>query len=386
MKALVLGAGLMGRVVAKDLVESPEFSEVTLGDVDEKLLKYCENWIGSAKLKTKTIDASDESDLKKEMEDMDIAAIALPNRFSLGAVKAAIKTGTHAVDLVGVQPEKRLALDDEAKKAGVLVIPGLGVAPGLTNVLVGHAVESMDKAESAVFKVGGLPVHPEPPLDYKVVFCFSSVIEACKRKVLIIKDGKLTEVEPLSGVETITLPEPLGECECFYTDGLSTLPLSLEDSGIQFVAEKTIRYPGWCDKLGLLREIGLLDDEPVDFNGCSVSPARFLTKLLDPKITLEEGEPDLTILQIDVVGEKDGRKTCVTYEMLDFFDEKKGITSMGKTTSFPCSSACRMIARGDLALRGVVPPEKTFTEEQLATLLEDLKERGVVVKKKEKAL
>ncbi len=376
----------MGRVVAQDLVESEEFEVVVAADANAQSLRACRSRVQSPKLDTVRVDASDESAVADLMKGFDVSAVCLPNRLSLGAVRAAVRSGTHAVDLVGIEPEKRLALDSAAKEAGVLVVPGLGVAPGLSNVLVGRAVSDLDATESAVIKVGGLPLNPEPPLHYRIVFCFDSLIEACKRKVRILKDGKLTEVEPLSGRETVEFPEPVGECECFFTDGLSTLLHTFKDSGMDFLAEKTVRYPGWCEKMGFLRDIGLFGDEPVQVGDCRVRPAEFLSRLLDPQLRLREGEKDVTVMRVEVTGLRNEEKVKITYDMVDHYDEEHAVTSMARTTAYPCTSALRMIARGDLDIRGVIPPESLFTKALFGKLLADLRERGVVVHERETKL
>ncbi|MBI4551635.1 MAG: saccharopine dehydrogenase family protein [Candidatus Latescibacteria bacterium] len=378
MNVAVLGAGRMGTVIAKDLADSPDVSNVIVGDVSRAGLDRCAAFVQSPKLSTAVLDVSDRGALIALMTPVDVVAGALPHAVSFGALEAAIEAKRSLVDLTGSAPERRLALDERAKEAGITILPGCGVAPGLSNILTGHGVRQLDRADEAVILVGGLPQHPTPPLGYRIVFSLESVLASYTKPAKIIQDGQLVEVPSLSGLEPVEF-EGIGVCEAFYTDGLATLMFTMPKQGLRNVAEKTVRYPGHAERIIALRECGLLGTDPIMVEGTAITPRRFLSALLTPVLELGE-DKDLTVMRVTVTGTKDGGRATVSYEMVDYYDDAQRITSMAKTTAYPCSIACQMIARGDLTAAGVVPVEEAFTPDLFHALADGLARRGVQVR------
>lgn len=378
MKTAVLGAGRMGTIIAKDLAESPEVSSVLVGDVSRAGLDRCAAFVHNPKLSTAVLDVSDRDALIAFMTPVDVVAGALPHAVSFGVLDAAIQARRSFVDLTGSAPERRMALDARAKSAGITILPGCGVAPGLSNILTGYGVSRLDQADDAIIYVGGLPQQPTPPLGYRIVFSLESVLTSYIRPAKIIQNGQMVEVPSLSGLEPIQF-EGVGACEAFYTDGLATLMFTMPEKGLRNVAEKTVRYPGHAERIIALRECGLLGTEPITVDGVSIVPRRFLSALLMPVLELGE-DKDLTVMRVTVTGLKDGGRATVSYEMIDYYDDAQRITSMAKTTAYPCSIACQMIGRGELTARGVVPVEEAFTPELFRVLADGLARRGVQIR------
>jgi len=203
---LVMGAGKMGIVLAKDLIESDNRNKVTLVDISSKRLQKAKKIIKSERLIPLQRDLEKERHRQDIFEGQDVALAALLHKHSLLALETAILKGVHLADLVGEKPLDRLKYDSEAKKKKVTIISGLGVSPGITNICVGRAVHLLDEVEKAMIYVGGNPVHPKPPLNYRIVYAVESLLDFYERKALILKKGKIKEVPPLSGVEPIQFP------------------------------------------------------------------------------------------------------------------------------------------------------------------------------------
>jgi lysine 6-dehydrogenase len=218
-----MGAGKMGIVLANDLIESNAQNEVTLIDISAEHLKQASEIIQSDRLSPLRIDVEDEGQRKAIFEGKDVALCALLHKHSLPMLKAAVQQEVHFVDLVGEYPVERLNDDEEAKKNGLCLISGMGVSPGITNICVGRGAHLLDTVDRAMIYVGGNPVHPKPPLNYRIVYAVDSVLDFYERRVPVLKDGKIRELEPLSGIESISFPVPFTEMECFYTDGLNSL-------------------------------------------------------------------------------------------------------------------------------------------------------------------
>jgi lysine 6-dehydrogenase len=381
---LVMGAGKMGIVLASDLIESNAQNEVTLIDISSDHLKQASEIIQSDRLSPFRIDVEDEGQIKTIFEGKDVALCALLHKHSLPMLKAAVQQEVHFVDLVGEHPVERLNYDEEAKKKGLCLISGLGVSPGITNICVGRGAHLLDTVDRAMIYVGGNPVHPKPPLKYRIVYAVDSLLDFYERKVPVFKDGKIQELEPLSGIESISFPAPFSEMECFYTDGLNSLLYTMKGKIKDELAEKTIRYTGHAEQVKTLKECGLFSQEPIQLGDQQVIPRKVLEAVLDSALRLGE-EEDATLLRIIVEGQKSGRPETHIFEMLDQYDSKKGYTSMAKTTSFPASIAAQMIVSGQISQTGSLFPEDIFHDKLYQPLIDELEKRGVVVTHEEKA-
>jgi len=372
---------MMGAVIAKDLADALDVEGVIVADIDPARLRDCLRRWDHPLISAHHLAGDGEDAMLRLISEADVVAGAYPERQATRYAELAVRAGTSLVDLTALwRWEERLALDERAKEAGVTIVPGCGVAPGLSNILVGIGVGRVGRPESAVAMVGGLPQNPVPPFDYSLVFSLDTLIDEYTVPPRIVVDGQVKTVDPLSGVETVRFPEPVGECECFYTDGLTTLLETMKPWGLKFLAEKTVRYPGHVEKMGLLSRCGFFRDEPVEVDGARVVPRRVARALLEPLLTA--GDPrDVTVMRVEVTGE--GEPGYIAFELVDFYDEDAGITSMARTTGYVCSSVCLMVARGEIERTGVLPPETAIDEGNFTRLLEMLREKRIDIDTRE---
>jgi lysine 6-dehydrogenase len=368
----------MGRVVAKDLLETESDATVTLLDRSRDLLGQAADFIGDDRLDSRQLDVSDVDGTARLLEGHDAAVGALPHRHSLEGIKAGMRAGVSIVDLVGSAPEGRVELAPVAEAAGIVVIPGCGVAPGLSNVLVARGLDWLDEAHEAVIYVGGIPKERTPPLEYQTVYALESVFAACGRPARILCDGAETSVEPLSGLERLDFAEPIGTLEAFYTDGLASLAVTMKGRVTGSLAEKTLRYPGFAERIRFLRDCGLLDDRAVTVGAAQVKPVQLLIRQLTPKLTLGP-EGDILVMRVTVAGVEDGEPRTHHFELVDYFDPQTKYTAMARTTGFPAAQAARMIAAGKIPETGVRFPEHVFLGERGDELFGTLHDRGITV-------
>jgi lysine 6-dehydrogenase len=283
------------------------------------------------------------------------------------------------VDLTSGQYPLEGELYDRVEKAGITVIPGCGVDPGLIDILSGHGMGLMDKVVEVYFACGGLPMNPQPPLDYKIVFG-GKRMPIRPGKVPMILDGKQVEVDRYNDLEPIYI-EGLTEMEAFYDGYPSSLLKLCEEKGVRTFKGKTIRYSGFVDNLLFLLDLGVISTEPVFYQGHEIVPLDFFQELIYPLVRFDEakGDRDLTALFVRVEGLKDDSEVCVEYEMVDYYDEEKGITSMAKTTGYTAAIVSRMLARGDIKEKGIHWPVRIIKGKLFEELMSSLKERGVIV-------
>jgi lysine 6-dehydrogenase len=381
MNALVLGCGLMGKEAARDLVHSKEVSSVTLADVDIKKAEQVCQQLYSSKIEAKQIDASNEKQLAALMSEHDVVINALFYTFNEIVAKTAVQVGVHSVDLgghIGHITDRVLQLHEKAKQADVTIIPDLGVAPGMINILSGYGASKLDELKSIKLYVGGIPVRPEPPLEYNHVFSLQGVFDHYTEPSLIIRDGRKQEIPSLSEIETIYF-DKFGPLEAFHTSG-GTSTLSYSYPQLECLEYKTIRYPGHAEKFKLLVDLNLTrNDYEVEVKGQKVKPREVLLATLSPLLDLKDKD-DVVLLRVIVGGIKNDKETIFEYEMVTFKDRKKNITAMARTTANTISVVAQMIGNGTIEKRGVYPPEQIVPGD---IYIKEMKKRGVVIKEKQ---
>ncbi|GAA0413384.1 MAG: saccharopine dehydrogenase family protein [Bacillota bacterium] len=381
MKIGVLGSGLMGKEAARDLVTSEGVTAVGLADIDlARAQDICEQ-LQSSKLTAYQVNAADKQELANYMRRFDVIINALFYSFNEVVAQTAIEVGVNAVDLgghIGHMTDKVLALKEEAKAAGVTLIPDLGVAPGMINILSGYGNSKLDKLESIKLYVGGIPVKPEAPLEYNHVFSMEGVFDHYTDPSLIIRDGVKQEIPSLSEVERVYF-EKFGPLEAFHTSG-GTSTLSISYPHLQTLEYKTIRYPGHAEKFKLLVDLNLTrTDYQVDINGQQVSPRDVFLKVLDPIVELGEKD-DAVLLRVVVSGQKDGQSTTYSYEMTTYKDRKTQVTAMARATANTISVVAQMIANQTITKKGVYPPEQIVPGDPY---MKEMAKRGVNIMEKE---
>ncbi|MGD0175843.1 MAG: saccharopine dehydrogenase C-terminal domain-containing protein [Candidatus Bathyarchaeia archaeon] len=372
----MFGSGLMGSAIARDLVGSKLVDEVTVYDVDRNRLNALARRVHSGKLSVKAHDVRRRSDTARLLKRFDVGVGALPHGLSEYAIESTIRAEVNFVDLIFGWRFGQREIHTAARKRGITIIPACGLAPGLTNLLAMAGAEQLDEVREVHIKVGGIPERPRPPLNYRIVFSFEAVLEEYLRKARIVKNGKVTDVPALTGLEKITFRSPIGVCECFYTDGLSTLVQTLR--GVREMDEKTIRWPGHVSQIKTLIECGLLETNPVRFDGRLVIPRKLVGKILSDRISLGK-ERDLTLLRVDVSGRRGNASVHHRYEMVDHYDGRAGMTSMARTTAFPCSIAAQILGTGEVVKKGLVPPELAFRGALREKFLGYLRSRGMKI-------
>lgn len=372
MKILILGAGLVGAPMAIDLAKDGEF-EVTSADINEEALQRLKDVKG---IQTIQADLDNESVLKSLVLQHDMMLNAVPGFMGFRTVERIIECGKNVVD-IAFFPEDMFDLDEKARKMGVTVISDIGVAPGMSNVLIGYGASQLDTLEKGITYVGGLPVVRTWPFEYKAVFSPIDVIEEYTRPARYIDNGRLVVKEALSDAELIDFPG-IGTLEAFNSDGLRTLASTIKGD---YLIEKTLRYKGHIEKMAVLRDTGFFQKEPVMINGAMVSPLEFTSKLLFPKWKLEEGEEDITIMRVITEGMKDGVRQRYTWDLFDRYDKETGIHSMARTTGYTATMTFRLLANGLYNVKGVSAPEFLGRNPEIVSfLLEGLRRRGVIYK------
>ena len=367
---IVLGGGLVGRVIALDLAREQDL-QVTVAERDVGALARLQ----AEGLATISLDLADDTAVRHAIAEADVVVGAAPGHMGYRLLRLVIEAGKPYAD-ISFMPEDFLELDALAKAHGVTAVVDCGVAPGISNILCGRAEHEFDRVERMLILVGGLPKQRVWPYEYRVVFSGVDVIEEYLRPARWVEHGALVTRPALTDVERVDLPR-VGTVEAFNTDGLRSLAVTLH---APFMKEKTLRWPGHVEKMRMLRETGFFSQEPMAVADAVVRPYDVTTKLLFGAWRLAEGEADLTVMRVEASGSLRGVPTTWTWDLYDEADATTGFHSMARATGFPCASVARMLARGELARPGVQPPERLADDDRFyERMMADLRARGVVL-------
>jgi lysine 6-dehydrogenase len=374
MNVVILGAGMMGRAIAYDLSKFSNFDEILLGEKDSKTRASTRRFLQETRVKVIPLDAERTSEMKNRLQKGDVIISALPYRYNYRLAQRAIQTKTHFIDLGGnntiVENERRLF--SQAKKNDVTIIPDSGLAPGLVSIITRDIVDHLDIVNSVRLRVGGLPTHPKPPLNYQIVFSPYGLINEYVEDALILDHGRILQKKSMTEVETLQFPKPFETMEAFLTSGgCSTLPYTYRHT-VNYLDYKTIRYPGHCEKIKAILDLGFADEKKMNCAGQVIAPRDVLASMLIKNVPTT-GE-DVVLLKVMSQGIKQGKKRVREFLLIDYYDKKNNITAMMRTTGYPVAITAQMIENGTIQERGVFCPEEIIPP---TVFFKELKKRGI---------
>jgi lysine 6-dehydrogenase len=375
MHILILGAGRMAYGLVHDFLNQPELKTLHLVDQSPEAPQAIQTHFNDPRLQITRCMADDLVTLKPFFQKADGAISAVPYDYNVALTKLAIETRTHFVDLGGNNTvvEQQFDLSNQARDQNIGVIPDCGLAPGMASVVAARAVSELEKVESLKIRVGGLPVHPQGPLKYMLLFSPHGLINEYIEAAVILKDGKITTVPSMTEVETLEFPAPFGTLEAFYTSGgTSTLPQTYAGI-INTLNYKTIRYPGHCHIFKAMLDLGFASDETIRCNGGKRTYRDVFEEMLIKPFSYE-GD-DVTLVRVTAEGHRNGRRETAQYQCIDYFDHESGLTAMMRTTAFPATILLQMLIRGQIKDRGVLRQELSVPG---ALFMDELTKRRII--------
>lgn len=328
-RILILGSGHIGATIAEDLsidtnhyitvvdkVISPKIKELPIarieGDLDSRIM------------------------LPHLMSEAHLVVNALPSKLAPKVWDAAVTSGTPLVD-VSYQTcyENWKRWNEAAQNSDIPILCDVGVAPGLTNLVVGHVWADKQKINDGRLYVGGVSELPGALYGYATTWSLEDLFEEYTRPAQLTIRGSKTEKPALSGLEEIEIPG-VGIYEAFLTDGLRTL-LNLPNVDMMF--EKTLRWPGHIEAIR-----PLLEDKD-----------EFIKELNQCRDTV-----DRLVFYCEI----DGRR----FKLVDYPED--GLTAMQRTTALTCSTFTKLVAEKDIGT-GIVTPEDLGQDSEIYSWIVD---------------
>ncbi len=346
MKIAILGAGMVGSAIAIDL--STQF-EISSFDINEKNLAALKIHPAITCIK---YDLSLFNTYAELLANFDFVVSAVPGFMGYKTLQAIIEAGKDVVD-ISFFPENALDLDVLARKKNVTAIVDCGVAPGMSNIILGYH-DSLMKIDSFECLVGGLPIKRVMPFEYKAPFSPADVIEEYTRPARYVENGHIITKPAMSDTELIDF-ENVGTLESFNTDGLRSILFTM--SHIPDMKEKTLRYPGHIDLMQALLKAGFFGHEELTIKGQRIKPIDFTSALLFDKWKLEPEEKEFTLMQIIIKGKSGSGAIEITYLLYDEYNSATKTSSMARTTGYTCNAVVSLLSKKLFTKKGVFPPE-----------------------------
>jgi lysine 6-dehydrogenase len=376
----VLGAGRQGTAAAYDMARWGDASRVLLADYDLEVARRAaervNELLGRAVAEPLGVDVTDLAAVEGVLTGVDAFLSAVPYYYNLDITRVAIKVKAHMCDLGGHTgiARQQHGFDAEARAANISIVPNCGQVPGMGTTLMVYAMELLDEAVDVYMWDGGIPQDPRPLFNYLLTFNIAGLTNEYAEPAVFLRDWKVTEVEPMTELETVQFPEPIGFLEAFVTGGgIDTMPWTFEGK-LRMLQNKTLRYPGHFAQLRAFFDLGLWDLGPIQVGDLEVVPRDVFHALFEPKVSFPE-DKDMVIVRIKAVGRKDGRDAEATVEVTDYFDEETGFTAMERCTGFSAAIVAEMMIRGE------TPRGAGGVEAQVPArpFVEELRRRGIDV-------
>jgi len=376
MRILILGgAGAMGSETTKDMVNTSDFSEIVVGDIDVEKVKNFISKLNDKRLSVVKVDANNIDELANVMKGFNVVASALPFKYDFNVTKACIKAGINGIDLSAEQDQ--FALDKEAKNAGTTYIAGCGATPGTTNMMAKYGISKLDRAEEvqisfAAFRSTAIA----PGLLYTTFWEFDPAVE----ERVYYQDGKFVRVKPLEGARTVEFHEQIGKQEVVYIPHEETRSLSKTFPELKKVSVRGCFPPATMELVKMMVKYNFYQEEPVEVNGKKVKPADLMFKFLLQNPEAKKNPVWAYGLIVEVTGKKDGKPAKITLKNSHpSMVEWGGKSAYGKNVGIPLSIGAQMIAKGKAGSKGVFPPEASFDPIEF---FNELSKRGIQIHEK----
>lgn len=373
----VLGAGRQGVAAAYDMGRWGEADQILLADQDftiaEAAAQRVNRLLGESIAVAQHLDVLETESLKGLLSSVDAVLSAVPYTYNLQISRSAVRAGVHMCDLGGNTDivREQHKLDAEARQAGISIIPDCGQVPGMGATLMVYAMGLLDRAEEVFMWDGGIPQDPRPPFNYLLTFNIAGLTNEYAEPAIFLREGEITAVEPMTELEWVDFPEPIGSLEAFVAGGgTSTMPWTYHGE-LKTLQNLTLRHPGHFAQLRAFYDLGLWELDPIQVNGREVVPREVFHTLFEPKVTFP-GDKDLVIVRVRALGEKDGTASDSFVQLIDYYDEKTGFTAMERATGWSAAIVAEMMVRGETP-RGAGGVESHVPA---APFVEELRKRG----------
>lgn len=376
-RILVLGGvGAMANETTRDLVATSDFEEITIADINVRKAKLFVSELKDKRLKVVGLDASKISDMVRLMRGYNVVANGLPRIYSVKAIMAAITARVDIIDLIS--PEKgTLALDEKAKVAEISVVGGVGITPGITNILAKLGADRLTRVEQIDIDFAAFrSIAHSPALLHVILWEFNPNTETR----YIYENGKLIHNPPFSGERIVHFPEPIGTQTTYYVPHGESQTLSKNIEGVKRVYIRGTFPPRAMRLVRSLYEYGFFKSKSISYLGKRINPLSFLKTYLLSVPQGDENELWGYSVQVEVMGFLREKKVIVQFQTSHPpMEEWGGTRAYDKNVGIPLSIGAQIIAGGRAKQKGVDGAENMLPTEEFVN---ELRKRGLKILEK----
>ncbi|KPK07217.1 MAG: hypothetical protein AMJ56_13610 [Anaerolineae bacterium SG8_19] len=372
MRILALGgAGAVCQHATRDLATYSDFNEIVIGEYNLAAAEELAAEIDDPRVKVLEIDAENYAGMVNAFKKFDVILNGLPWKYDLAVTKACVEAGVSGLDVSTV--EDQWDFDRAAKEKGIIFIPGVGATPGITNAMARRAADQLDEVDDIQINFAAFRC-PAPAPGLLITFLWEFHPKTEER--LYYKDGKFHWVEPFTGVKMVNFPGPIGEQEVCYIPHTETRTMP-ESLGAKAVSVHGCFPPHAMRLAKAMLESGLYSEEKITIKGVETTAYELMYEVLLQLPESKETPLWAYGLVVEVYGKKDGRDLKFTYwNRHPSQEEWGGKAAYYKNIAIPLSIGAQMIARGDIVVQGVVPPETAIPPD---LFFSELKKRGIEI-------
>jgi saccharopine dehydrogenase-like NADP-dependent oxidoreductase len=376
-RLLVLGCGMQGKAALDDLFHQVESCSIVVADNRPDLIDYLGRYPRD-RVSGRGLDLARRDELRGLMAGASVVVEALPPQFAPEVARVAAETGVSLVssmyyvnplvtDPVAIEKTKRdlERINREAEAKGIVILPELGLDPGIDLVLGARALAELDRVHTFNSYGTGLPVpeHAGNPLQYKFSWSVLGVLRAARRPAKVVTRGQVRDIPGHEifhphNIHTIDVDE-LGTVECYANGNAAHYLEAFHLQGkVQEMGRYACRYPGHCAFWYRLVNSGFLDEEALAVNDASISPIDFTAALLSSQdqFWFALQEQDLAMVRVDLTGWSGETARRVVYQLVDRRDQGTGFTAMQRTVGYTMALGARLILDCRLPRCGLLSP------------------------------
>ncbi len=382
MKVLCLGgAGKICREAAFDLVEFSNFKKITIGDYDEKAGQEVLQWLNDPRVDFKKVDVRNKKETVKLMRRYDMVMDGTTISLNDQSTACIAEAGCHGINLNGFGEEYKY--DQKFKKHGKTHVPGFGMTPGVTNMMVKCAADQMETVEIVRVSHGAFR-----PIAFSAAITETTTYEYDPNLPgrVVYEDGEFIQVPPFARPKEIELPEPYGRHTQYIIPHAETKTVAkyLADKGVKLIEVRGTWPPKNMQLMKALYEWGFMRNDKVKVGGVKVgimdTIERYLMQAPEGKTTDLYGYA----LHVEVIGKKNGKKVqhILTHTHPKSDGSVKGwekLRAYTRCVGIPMAIGAQMIASGKVNVRGVTIPELAFDPSEV---FKELEKRRIFVHEK----
>ena len=371
--ALLGGAGIIGRVIARDLARTKDVGEIILADLNEVEAQRAaaEAAPDDTRFKAAGVDVTDHTALVDLLQEVDCTINSVQYYFNLEVMRACLEAGSHYLDLGGLfhMTRKQLTLNESFTAKGLTAISGLGSCPGIANMQPALVADRFDAIESIKI-YNGATTDSRDSLAWP--YSLETILDEMTERPMVFRNGQYVELEPLSEEEPFEFRPPIGSRITHHTlhSEAATLPQSYAHKKIQACFFK-ISFFGYSEhafrRLQQLTRLGLGDKTPVavkaklpdgELVSAEVRPREVLSQVLLRSEATRRGEnPGFKNIATVVEGTKDSRPLTVRVDTLAWPHPEYEVSGGTLVVGVPPAIVARWLAEGEVNAVGVHPPE-----------------------------